>query len=163
MRLEINKLERENRALRGKLQFCGQRALQKEQEAGGEGGGGESRSLADDREESIGLPGPLCRNILAGPTLAPKEQKDNAMTVRRYSIASSAQHASGVRSHRADKRPPSHGLLEAQGSAQPPAGPATTQLTNEEEKGVEKIPAKCFSKSNSSKMKLFQEHVYKCR
>ncbi|XP_025965492.2 putative coiled-coil domain-containing protein 195 [Dromaius novaehollandiae] len=163
MRLEINKLERENRALRGELYFCGQRALQKEQEAGGEGGDGEFRSLANSEEESVGSPVPLCRNILTGPTLEPKEQKDNAMTVRRYSVASSAQAASGVRPHRGDKRPPSDGLLEVRGSAQPPTGPATAQLTNEEEKGVEKIPANCFSKSNSSKMKLFQERVYKCR
>ncbi|XP_068810546.1 putative coiled-coil domain-containing protein 195 [Struthio camelus] len=163
MHLEITKLERENRALRGELQFCGWRALQKEQEAGGEGGDGESRTLAADKEVSVGLPASLCRNVLAGPTLAPKEQKDNSMTVRRYAIASSVQPASGMRPHRADKRPPSNGLLEVPASAQLPAGPATTQLTNEEEKGVEKIPANRFSKSNSSKMKLFQEHVYKCR
>ncbi|KAM8804884.1 putative coiled-coil domain-containing protein 195 [Eudromia elegans] len=164
MRLEINKLERENRALKGELQFCGQRALQKEQGGGGEGGDGEPRNPAGDGEECVDSPAPLCRNILTGSMLAPKEQKDNAMTVRRYPIAPLVWPVSSLaRPCVGDPWPPSKGLLHAQGSARPAASPTAAPLTGVEGSGAEKGPADGFSKSNANKTKLFREHVYKCR
>ncbi|XP_068880713.1 putative coiled-coil domain-containing protein 195 isoform X2 [Aphelocoma coerulescens] len=89
--------------------------------------------------------------------------KDTAMTVRRYPTVSPAPAPSSTRSYWAGRKPPSHGLLEVPGSAQPPAPPAAAQLSREEEKGLEPSPASCLSYSHSSNMKLFQEHVCKCR
>ncbi|XP_029884796.1 putative coiled-coil domain-containing protein 195 isoform X1 [Aquila chrysaetos chrysaetos] len=163
MRSQINKLERENRALRGELQVCGQRAVLPEREAARGGGNGDARSLDDDGEGPAGSPASLQGSIVAGPAPAPKEQTDTTMTVRRYSTASPAPAPSSTRSHRASKRPPSNGLRDAPGSAQPPAPPGAAQLTSGEGKGLEKAPASRLSYSHSSKMKLFQEHVCKCR
>ncbi|NXL03032.1 CC195 protein, partial [Mesembrinibis cayennensis] len=163
MRSQINKLERENRALRGELQVCGQKAVPAEREAERGGANGNMRSLANDGEGPAGSPASLHGSIMADPAPAPKEQTDATMTVRRYSTASPAPTPSSARSHRAGKRPPSNGLPGTPGSAPPPAPPAAAQLASGEEKGLEKTPANCLSYSHSSKMKLFQEHVYKCR
>ncbi|NXK16951.1 CC195 protein, partial [Arenaria interpres] len=160
MRSQINKLERENRALRGELQVCRQSTAPPEKEAARGGGDGDARSLADGGEGPAGSPASLHGSTMAGPALAPKEQTDTTMTVRRYSTTLPAPASSAVRSH---KRPPSNGLPEVPGSAQPPALPAATQLAIGEEKGLEKSLANCLSNSHSRKMKLFQEHVYKCR
>ncbi|XP_075572158.1 coiled-coil domain-containing protein 195 [Pelecanus crispus] len=163
MRSQINKLERENRALRGELQVCGQRSVPLEREAARGGGKSDVRSLASDGEGPAGSPASLHGSIMAGPAPAPKEQTDTTMTVRRYSTASPAPAPSSARSHRDGKRPLSNRLPDAPGSAPPPAPPAAAQLASGEEKGLEKTPANCLSYSHSSKMKLFQEHVYKCR
>ncbi|KAM6122283.1 putative coiled-coil domain-containing protein 195 [Pterocles gutturalis] len=138
MRSHINKLERENRALRGELQVCGQGAAPLESGAVRGDGNSDERSLADNGEGPAGPPASLHGSITAALAPAPKEQTDTTMTVRRYPTA------------------PSHRLP---GSAQPPA----TQLARGEENGLEKMPANCVSYSHSSKMKLFQEHVCKCR
>ncbi|NXU27661.1 CC195 protein, partial [Thalassarche chlororhynchos] len=159
MRSQINKLERENRALRGELQVCGQRAVPPEREAAKGGGNGDVRSLANDGEGPAS-PASLHGSIVAGPAPAPKEQTDTTMTVRRYSTASPVPAPS---SHWPSKRPLRNGLPAGPGSAQSPAPPAAAQLASGEEKGLEKTPASCLSYSHSSKMKLFQEHVCKCR
>ncbi|KAH1165463.1 hypothetical protein KIL84_023022 [Mauremys mutica] len=162
MRSEINKLERENRALRVELKFSGQRAANWEEGARGERGHGEARSLTDSGEERVTSPVGLRRNVSASSALALQEQKGNSMIVRRYSISSSVQSFSGHKHHKAEKRQPSNRILEVQGIVKPPAGSSVMQLTNEEEKGSAKIPADCFSSNNSSKRRSFQEHVYKC-
>ncbi|NXH68627.1 CC195 protein, partial [Hydrobates tethys] len=162
MRSQINKLERENRALRGELQVCGQRAVPPGREAARGGGNGDVRSLANDWEGPAS-PASLHGSIVAGPAPAPKEQTDTTMTVRRYSTASPAPAPASARSHRAGKRPPGRGLLDAPGSAQPPAPPAAAQLSGGGEEGPGRTPANCLSHSHSRKTKLFQEHVCKCR
>ncbi|XP_028941147.1 putative coiled-coil domain-containing protein 195 [Antrostomus carolinensis] len=169
MRSQINKLERENRALRGELQVCGQRAVPPEREVARGGGNGDVRSLDSDGEGAAGSPASLLGSVMASHLLAPKEQTDTAMTVRRYSTTSPAPAPSSTRSHWAGRRPPSNrlppsnGLLATPGSAQPPAPLAAEQLTSGEEEGLEKLPANCFSYSHSSKLELFQEQVCKCR
>ncbi|XP_018863405.1 putative coiled-coil domain-containing protein 195 [Parus major] len=149
MRSQINRLERENRALKGELRGCGQRAVP----AAGGGNGGAIAFDGDGAAAAAASP--------QGP--APLEQTDTAMTVRRYPTVSPAPAPSSTRSHGAGRKPPSNGLPEVPGSAQPPAPPAPAQLSREEEKGLEKSPACCLSYSHSSNMKMFQEHVYKCQ
>lgn len=85
------------------------------------------------------------------------------MTVRRYSTASPVPAPASVRFHRVGKRSLSNGLPAPPGSAQPPACPDAAQLTSTEEKRLEKTLANCLSNSHSSKTKLFQEYVNKCR
>ena len=74
MRSQINKLERENRALRGELQVCGQRTAPAERGAARGGRNGDLRSLANDGEEPAGSPASLHGSIVAGPASAPEEQ-----------------------------------------------------------------------------------------
>ncbi|XP_057273152.1 putative coiled-coil domain-containing protein 195 [Pezoporus wallicus] len=159
MRSQINKLERENRALRGELRVCGQRAEPPEREAAGGGGNSNVRSLTDDDgERPGGSPASLHESVVAGPAPAPKEQRDTTMTVRRYSTAPPAPAPASTRAHWVSKTPPSSGLSNV-----PPAPPAAAQLSRGEEKGLGKTAANCLSHSHSSKMKLCQEHVCKCR
>ncbi|XP_067394778.1 putative coiled-coil domain-containing protein 195 [Emydura macquarii macquarii] len=163
MRSEINKLERENRALRVELKFSGQKAANQEEGARGEGGNRDTRRLTGSGEETVNSPVALHRNVSAGSALALQEQKGDRMIVRRYSSSSSVQSFSGNTHHKAEKRHPRNRTLEVQGTVKPPAGSSVMQLANEEEKGCAKIPADCFSSNNSSKRRAFQEHVYKCR
>ncbi|XP_037262056.1 putative coiled-coil domain-containing protein 195 [Falco rusticolus] len=163
MRSQINTLERENRALRGELQACGQRPVPPVREAAGEGGNSNVRSLTSDGEGPAVSPASLHGSIVAVPAPAPKEQTDTTMTVRRYTMASAVPAPSSARAPRAGKRAPSRRLPATPGSAWPPAPPAATYLTGRQEEGLEKMPASCLSYSRSSQMKLFQQHVYKCR
>ncbi|XP_039236477.1 putative coiled-coil domain-containing protein 195 [Pipra filicauda] len=131
MRSQINKLERENRALKGELQVCGQRAVPPEREAARGGGNSDVRSLARDEEGPAGSPASLQGAIPASPAPAPKEQ-----TGTNESGLSGAVHGTHT----------------------------AMTLIREEEKGLEKSPSSCCSSySRSRNMKLFQEHVYRCR
>lgn len=84
MRSQINKLERENRALRGELQVCGQRTVPPERQAVRGCGDSNVGSLDDDGETPAGSPGALHGSIVTGPALAPKEQtgtKESVLSV----------------------------------------------------------------------------------
>lgn len=72
MRSEIIKLERENRALRGELQFDGPRRAKQEEGTGGDAGKVEAWSLTDSSEEAAVA---LRRNVSAGSALMLQEQK----------------------------------------------------------------------------------------
>ncbi|CAN8190760.1 unnamed protein product [Coccothraustes coccothraustes] len=158
MRSQINKLERENRALKGELRGCGQTALPARGDASG-GARRWERARGAASAASLASPASLQGGTAAAP--APREQTDNAMTVRRYPTATPAP--SSTRSHWAGRKPPSTELLEVPGSAQPPAPPAAAQLIREQQEGLGKSPASCVSYSHPSNVKLFQDHVYKCQ
>ncbi|XP_031975824.1 putative coiled-coil domain-containing protein 195 [Corvus moneduloides] len=171
MRSQINRLERENRALKGELQGCRQRAVPAERGAAG-ADGNDVRSLAIDGEGPAASPASLQGSATAAP--APSEQTGMDSPPHAYSrkkrantyatpLSPPAPAPSSTRSYWAGRKPPSHGLLEVPDSAQPPAPPAAAQLSREEEKGLEPSPASCLSYSHSSNMKLFQEHICKCR
>ncbi|XP_077203952.1 coiled-coil domain-containing protein 195 [Paroedura picta] len=160
MRSEIIKLERENRALRGELQFDGPKGAKQEDGTGGSARKEEAWSPTNSSEEAALA---LRRNVSAGSALMLQEQKGNTMTVRRYSISSSVHSLSSSKHHKTDKRNPFKGALEVKGIIKPPAFPTDVQLTNKEEKGFVKIPSDCLSSSTSNKRRSFQDHVYKCR
>ncbi|XP_072789414.1 putative coiled-coil domain-containing protein 195 [Taeniopygia guttata] len=180
MRSQIHKLERENRALEGELRGCG-RAAAPAARSGAAGGWRRSRRAGTLAASPAASPAAApAASPAASPAAAPAaspaspaapaslpggaaEHTDTAMTVRRYPTVSPAPAPSSTRSHWAGRKPPSTGLLEVPGRAQPPAPPAAAQLSREEEKGLEKSPASCLSYSHSSNVKLFQEHIYKCQ
>ncbi|XP_064242045.1 putative coiled-coil domain-containing protein 195 [Passer domesticus] len=170
LRSQIHKLERENRALKGELRGRGRAAGP----ARGEASGGARRwepvlgaqGPPASRASPASSASPASRASLQGggaAAAAPREQTDTAMTVRRYPTASPAPAPCSTRPHWAGRNPPSTGLPEGPGRAQPPAPPAAAQLSREEEEGLGKPPAPCVSYSHSSNMKLFQERVCKCR
>ncbi|XP_061221277.1 putative coiled-coil domain-containing protein 195 [Neopsephotus bourkii] len=191
MRSQINKLERENRALRGELRVCGQRAVPLEREAAGGGGSSNVRSLTDDDGEGPGgSPASLHGSVVAGPAPAPKEQRgtekpglSTAHTCAACAVCPSPAvtclqgmgHNTTMTVRRYFTAPPapapastrSHWVCKTPPSSGlssvPPAPPAAAQLSRGEEKGLEKTAANCLSCSHSSKMNLCQEHVYKCR
>eukprot|EP00076_Gallus_gallus_P043747 XP_025009285.1 putative coiled-coil domain-containing protein 195 [Gallus gallus] len=140
MHSQIDKLERENRALREELHACGL-----------------SAAVGGSRREMGSLPCPT-EGSDASPA-APMDQADTTMTVRRYSTAASAP----SRPRHAGKQPPSSGQLEERGRAEPHACPTAEQHPSDVGRGLGKGPANCFSSSTSSKMRLFQEHVRRCR
>ncbi|XP_072477622.1 putative coiled-coil domain-containing protein 195 [Notamacropus eugenii] len=158
MRSEINKLERENRALRVELDFGSQKASgwKNKLEGNREEGTRKPNVL---REEPVTVPTGIHRTISADSALALKEPKGNIMTVRRYTISSSV-HSFAAHEHcKSGKRHLSSAILEAQGIMKSPASSPVTKLANEDGKG---LAADCFA-SNTSNKRTFQDHVFKCR
>ncbi|XP_032302608.1 putative coiled-coil domain-containing protein 195 [Coturnix japonica] len=137
---QIDKLERENQALREELRAFGLSAA-----VGGSSG-------------EMGSPPCPTEGPDALPT-ASVDQTDTTMTVRRYSTAASAP----SRPHRAGKQSRSSRQLEEQSRAEPHTCPTAAQHPSDVGRGLGKSPANCFSSSSSSKMRLFQEHVRRCR
>ncbi|XP_071293603.1 putative coiled-coil domain-containing protein 195 [Agelaius tricolor] len=161
MRSQINKLERENRALKGELRGCGHAALPAPGDASGRAGRWEPARGAEGPAASSASPASLQGGAAAAP--APREQTDTAMTVRRYPTASPAPAPSSPRCHWAGREPPSMGLLGVPGSAQPAAPGAAAQLSREQEEGPGQSPASCVSYSHPSSVQLFQERVCRCQ
>ncbi|XP_051846466.1 putative coiled-coil domain-containing protein 195 [Antechinus flavipes] len=155
MRSEINKLEKENKALRVELDFTSQKASAWE----GNREKGEARRTSTLGEELVTAPIAIHRTVSADSALALKEPKGNIMTVRRYTISSSV-HSFAAHEHcKSGKGHMSSGILEAQGMMKSPACSPVTKLANEDGKG---FAAGCFT-SNTSNKRTFQDHVFKCR
>ncbi|XP_071608925.1 putative coiled-coil domain-containing protein 195 [Heliangelus exortis] len=154
MRSQINRLERENRALRGELQVCGQRA---ERDGAREDGNSDMKSPAGDGEGPAGSAASLRGGTVAGPAPAPKEQTDATMTVRRYSTSSPVPAAPSTSSHWDGSG------VQGPPRTPPPAPPAAAQPIPGEGRGLGETPTNPPSYSHSSKVRLLQDHVCKCR
>ncbi|XP_074048840.1 putative coiled-coil domain-containing protein 195 [Macrotis lagotis] len=160
MRSEINKLEKENKALRVELDFNSQRASAWENNLeGNRKEEGAKKCNASLGEDPVTASIAIHRTVSADSALALKEPKGNIMTVRRYTISSSV-HSFAAREHcKSGKRHLSSGILEAQRIMKSPAHSPVTKLANEDGKG---FAADCFT-SNTSNKRTFQDHVFKCR
>ncbi|KAM6127529.1 putative coiled-coil domain-containing protein 195 [Phoenicopterus ruber ruber] len=158
---QINKLERENRALRGELQVCGQSAVLPERGATTGGGNGDVRSLTSDGEGPAGSPASLHGSIVAGPAPSPKEQTALLLSLLLRYHHDRAALPRRCSSARRSQREASPGRPEAAG--QRPAASPTRRSAAAGETGLETTLANRLSNGHSSKMKLFQEHVYKRR
>ncbi|XP_056664466.1 putative coiled-coil domain-containing protein 195 [Monodelphis domestica] len=158
MRSEMQKLERENKALRVELDFTSQRTsgwenkLQENREEGAK-----KRNVPG--EKSISAPIAIHRTVSADSTLALKESKGNIMTVRRYTISSSVHSFEANENCKSGKRHLSSRILDAQGIMK---SPARSPVTKPATKDGEGFVANCFT-SNSSDKRTFQDHVFKCR
>ncbi|XP_070610185.1 putative coiled-coil domain-containing protein 195 [Erythrolamprus reginae] len=154
MQSEIFKLVQENQALRGKLQFGGQKETTREEGAKETPQKEESRNLSNSEEEAPGSLVALRRSVSAGSALTLQEQKDNIMTVRRYSI-SSVPSLLNNKHHRGDKKNPFKASLEFNGMNKSPVFTSDGPLSNKEDKDCAKI--------SSIKNRSFQDQVFKCR
>nr|XP_045003308.1 putative coiled-coil domain-containing protein 195 [Jaculus jaculus] len=121
MRAEINKLERENSALRVKLASVSQPAP---------GSGGQS----DGRKEAVrgSSPPALHGATSTDSTPAGQEHQDNVMIVRRYSTSSSVHSLAAKDPWEARNRDPGGGILEAPGAVTSLACSSTKKQGNEE-------------------------------
>ncbi|XP_063162578.1 uncharacterized protein LOC134499709 [Candoia aspera] len=154
MQSEIIKLVQENQALRGELRFGGQKETQREEGARENTQKEEACSLSNSGEGTTGSPMALHRSVSADSALTLQEQKDNIMTVRRYSI-SSVPSLLNNKHHKLDKRNPFKVSLEVKGINEPPVFATDGPLSNKEDKGFAKLP--------SNKKRSFQDQVFKCR
>ncbi|KAM9034331.1 putative coiled-coil domain-containing protein 195 [Sarcophilus harrisii] len=155
MSSEINKLEKENKALRVELDFTSQKASAWE----GNREEGEARRTTSLGEELVTAPKAIHRTVSADSALALKEPKGNIMTVRRYTISSSVHSFAAHEHYKSGKRHMSSGILQAQGIMKSPACSPVTKLANGDGKG---FAADCFTSKTSNK-RTFQDHVFKCR
>ncbi|KAG8135969.1 hypothetical protein E2320_008953 [Naja naja] len=154
MQSEIIKLVQENQALRGELQFGGQKETKGKEIVRENTQKGESWSHSKSDEETTGSLVALRRSVSAGSALTLQEQKDNIMTVRRYSISSVPSLLSN-KHHKGDKKNPFKTSLEFKGMNKSPVFTTDGPLSNKEDKG--------FAKISSIKNISFQDQVFKCR
>ncbi|XP_052606564.1 putative coiled-coil domain-containing protein 195 [Peromyscus californicus insignis] len=140
MRAEINRLQKENHALRVKLTSNSQTAS------------GSERESEDEREEAVygQSPGALPGGIPTGSTPAVQEQ-GNVMIVRRYSISPSAHSYAASDPWKARNRLPN---ITGASSAHP-----STRNQDNEEKSL----AADGYNSNSSSQRASSDHSFVCR
>ncbi|XP_060158607.1 putative coiled-coil domain-containing protein 195 [Globicephala melas] len=157
MRAEINKLEKENQALRMKLTSSSQRTP---------GSGGKS---GDEKEEEVTdfsklaevpgqSPAALHGGISTGTAPAVREHQGNVMIVRRYSISSPTHLLAANDPWKAGKKHPNCGILEAQRTVKSLACSSIKKQDNEE-----KMFAPDSFTSNGSSQRAFPKHGFGCR
>ncbi|KAI5943624.1 putative coiled-coil domain-containing protein 195 [Manis javanica] len=150
MRAEMDKLEKENQALRMKLSSSSQRTL---------GSGAES---GDEREEKVTdlgnlrkAPGQPPATLHGGASTDPapvQGHQGNVMIVRRYSISSPVHSFAANDPWKAGKRHPNHGILESQGTVKSLVCASIKKADNEEKM----FAADSFA-SNTSNQRAFPE------
>ncbi|XP_073663074.1 putative coiled-coil domain-containing protein 195 [Tursiops truncatus] len=157
MRAEINKLEKENQALRMKLTSSSQRTP---------GSGGKS---GDEKEEEVTdlsklaevpgqSPAALHGGVSTGTAPAVREHQGNVMIVRRYSISSPTHLLAANDPWKAGKKHPNCGILEAQRTVKSLACSSIKKQDNEE-----KMFAPDSFTSNGSSQSAFPKHGFGCR
>ncbi|XP_059558450.1 putative coiled-coil domain-containing protein 195 [Myotis daubentonii] len=153
MRAEINKLEKENQALRLKLTSSSQRTP---------GSGGHSEDEREEEVTDIGnlvkVPGqsPATLHSVISTDSEPDAQQhqDNIMIVRRYSISSPVHSFAANDPWKSGKRHPSSRILEAQGMLKPLTCSSIKKQDNEE-----KAFAEDSFTNKSSSHRAFPEYV----
>ncbi|XP_060007539.1 putative coiled-coil domain-containing protein 195 [Lagenorhynchus albirostris] len=157
MRAEINKLEKENQALRMKLTSSSQRTP---------GSGGKS---GDEKEEEVTdlsklaevagqSPAALHGGVSTGTAPAAREHQGNVMIVRRYSISSPTHLLAANDPWKAGKKHPNCGILEAQRTVKSLACSSIKKQDNEE-----KMFAPDSFTSNGSSQRALPKHGFGCR
>ncbi|KAM9249323.1 putative coiled-coil domain-containing protein 195 [Dugong dugon] len=157
MRTEINKLEKENQALRMKLTSSNQKTL---------GSGEESGDKQDEEATDIGNLGeasaqssaalPDSFSTVSAPTL-PEHQGD-VMIIRRYSISSSVLSFATIDPWKTGKKLPITGILKSQETVKSLVSSSVKKQDNEE-----KMFAADSYTNNSFNQRALPEHVFGCR
>ncbi|XP_068135353.1 putative coiled-coil domain-containing protein 195 [Hyperolius riggenbachi] len=157
MRSEINKLEKENKELRGELSQIGHRIVSAR--------GREIRTAAGECElqqgEEVMCKGVLRRNVSAGSTNILQEQTGAKMTVRRYSM-SSLLSGSGYHKYTGHiKSHASNGTLRMSGHVPETEFDPEQNLAKQQQTATEMPPE--LLASNLPKTRSFQDYIQKCR
>ncbi|XP_057600649.1 putative coiled-coil domain-containing protein 195 [Hippopotamus amphibius kiboko] len=154
MRAEINKLEKENQALRMKLTSSSQRTP---------GSGGESKDEKEDEITDLGnlgeapgqSPAALHSGVSTDSAPAVREHQGNVMIVRRYSISSPTHSLPANDSWKAGEKHPKRGILEAQRAVKSLAYSSIKKQDNEKQ-----MFAPDSFTSNDSSQRAFSEHGF---
>uniref|UniRef100_A0A8D1ZBM9 Coiled-coil domain containing 195 n=1 Tax=Sus scrofa TaxID=9823 RepID=A0A8D1ZBM9_PIG len=147
MRAEINKLEKENQALRMKLAARSQRTP----DSGGESG--------DEKEEEVpGQPAAFHEGVSTDSTPAMREHQGNVMIVRRYSISSPIHSLAVKDPWKAGKKHPNHGIPEVQGTVKW----LGCSSIKKQDHGEKMFAPDVFAGHGSSR-RAFPQHVFGCR
>ncbi|XP_059962338.1 putative coiled-coil domain-containing protein 195 [Mesoplodon densirostris] len=157
MRAEINKLEKENQALRMKLTSTSQRTP---------GSGGKSGDEKEEEVTDLGKfaevpgqsPAALHGGVSTGMAPAVREHQGNVMIVRRYSISSPTHLLAAKDPWKAGEKHPNRGILEAQRTVKSLACSSIKKQDNEE-----KMFAPDSFTSNGSSQRAFPKHGFGCR
>ncbi|XP_049744284.1 putative coiled-coil domain-containing protein 195 [Elephas maximus indicus] len=154
---EINKLEKDNRALRMKLTSSNQRPLGSEEESE-DAREEEATDLGNlgevPAQSSATLPGSI--STVSAP--ASREPQGNVMIIRRYSISSSVNSFAAIDPWKTGKRLPSTGILKPQGTFKSLVSSSVKKQDNEE-----KMFAADSCTSHSFSQRALPEHIFGCR
>ncbi|XP_063775645.1 putative coiled-coil domain-containing protein 195 [Pseudophryne corroboree] len=156
MRLEINKLEKENKELRGELSQAGHKAITaKEPEM--------RTGIKCDQPgtEELVCPGVIRRNVSVGSADILQEQTGAAMTVRRYSMSSLLSSSDHYKSSAHMKRHSSTGTLELGETIQISEADNGQHIAKDKETATDTPSEKIIS--GIPKTRSFQEYMNKCR
>ncbi|KAM4772543.1 putative coiled-coil domain-containing protein 195 [Rhinophrynus dorsalis] len=153
MRSEINKLERENKALRGELKQLESKTITAQDIEMRDG-----NNCSSPRMEEASSKGVLRRNASVGSAHILQEQKGVTMTVRRYSMSSSLLSDSGYHKPSVTmKRHSSSGTLEMNNPAE------NTEADTTARDPTAQRPSENLRDSNIPKSRSFQEYMHRCR
>ncbi|KAM4040774.1 putative coiled-coil domain-containing protein 195 [Anomaloglossus baeobatrachus] len=149
LRSEINKLETENKELRGELSQSGHNTISgKEREP-------RSAIQCDQvQQEEVKCKGLLRRNVSIQSADLLQEQKGTAMTVRRYSMSSllsSSEHCK----HSAH--------MKRHSSSETLSGPRLNQKSDTDQFAKDEETAAEMLVTNIPKTRSFQQYMHKCR
>ncbi|KAM5164708.1 putative coiled-coil domain-containing protein 195 [Mantella aurantiaca] len=156
MRSEINKLENENKELRGELSQTGYRtvtAKEREMRPG--------IKCELQHSEEVTCKGVLRRNVTVGPNDIMQEQTGAKMTVRRYSMSSLLSGAGHYKHNAHIKRHFSSGTLKINGSIQDTESDTGNQQAINKETSEEMPPGLLVN--NIPQTRSFQDYMHKCR
>ncbi|XP_075720115.1 coiled-coil domain-containing protein 195 [Rhinoderma darwinii] len=150
LRSEINKLEKENKELRGELSQIGHNTISvKEREP-------RTAIKCDQAQKEEGkCKGLLCRNVSAQSADLLQEQTGTAMTVRRYSMSSLLSSSEHFKHSAHMKRHSSSETLSGPRLNQ--KSDTDLQLAKDEEAAAEMLV------TNIPKTRSFQQYMHKCR
>ncbi|XP_075058042.1 coiled-coil domain-containing protein 195 [Mixophyes fleayi] len=157
MRLEISKLEKENKELRGELSQIGNTTISaREREV--------RTGIKCDQpgKEEVVCKGLLRRHVSVGSTDTMQEQTGTAMTVRRYSMSSLLSSFDHCKHSAHMKRHFSTGSLELNDNTQVNSEPDIGQQIAKDKDTAAETPSEKPA-NNIPKTRSFQEYMHKCR
>ncbi|KAM3932225.1 putative coiled-coil domain-containing protein 195 [Leptodactylus fuscus] len=150
LRTEINKLEKENKELRGELSQTGHNTI-----SGKEREPRTGIRYDQTQKEEMKCKGLLRRNVSVQSTDLRQEQTGTAMTVRRYSMSSLLSSSEHFKHSAHMKR---HSSTETLSGPRPNQKSDTDlQLAKEEQTAAEMLV------TNIPKTRSFQQYMHKCR
>ncbi|XP_048460118.1 putative coiled-coil domain-containing protein 195 [Rhincodon typus] len=155
MRSDMKKLESENKALRVKLGQSGRRAEVLEKTT--------ITALQQQLKTEDALTHVNLRRNISAPALE-GETRDNAMTVRRYSISSLHAFSVGNKHQKSPGQNPTYHTSEQEDpGAVAPTQPCAIMKFTKSQRTLAQLPDTKTSEENCSQKATLQEYVHKCK